>query len=494
MIRIVAGLLMSAASPVLAVTPGEATDLQVTAYDSATGTLSLSYTPACSATNHHIEFGPLQDVSNPGYSGQDCGIGVSGLYTSFNPGPGDFFFLVVGDNGSIEGSYGTALVDGVAQERAPDLLDSACALVQDLSQSCDGPFIPTLLDLTVFRPATETYGAPFQRTAVPDSEEASPGAGIRVNGDDDNGNGLADRDDIGVTGENDLVEMTLSVEPASPPPGFEYVLSRSGPGIRVWNEPTKNTELIPAGASSVLTFSSTTRTVWVEDPSGGTADLSLMVRTTPGGSLVASDLVHFHSLASIIIALGGEGQVPADPPLEPANHGTFALAISLYQLGYDVHMYDEDAVSLTGAGAAFNEVASAIRTRTVENVVIYGYSHGGGSANDLARRLDSNRSSIGTFSIVYTAYMDAIDNRSDLDTSAEKELPPSTQFHDNYYETVCPVVVFFPLCGQSLPGADLNLDINTTTWGAGLDHFQMDDAPQVLQGIRDRLLSLPVVP
>jgi hypothetical protein len=475
-----------------AVTPGEATQLLVTGYDGGTGNLAITYDPACSSSDHNIEFGPLQNVDTLGYSGQDCGIGTSGSYSSFNPGSGSFFFLVVGNDGAgTEGSYGTNLIGGAPGERSEDLTDPQCSFVQDLSQRCDGPFSPEL-DLTAYRPASEAYGAPLQRAAVPDLDEESPGTGIRINGDDDNGNAQPDRDDTGVAGENDLIEITLTLDPPTPASGFEYVLERSSSNLRVWNEATKATEVITSGDTAVLNPPGVTSTLWVENPSGGSADLWLSARPTGGGPDVATDRVHFYPCHGIIIALGGEGQVPEDPPNDPGNQGTFDLAITLYQMGYDVHMYDEDVVPANGAGAAFNEVVSAVQDRGVTGVTIFGYSHGGGSTNDLAIRLDDNRAGIGTFSIEYTAYMDGIDNDSDFDTGAETQIPASTQCHDNYYERVCPIVVIFPLCGNSIPGSDLDLNVNTTPWGVSLGHFEIDDAPEVLDGIRDRIVNLPV--
>ena len=66
-----------------------------------------------------------------------------------------------------------------------------------------------LVDATVFRPQTESYGEPFRRRRVPEAWELEPGAGIRINGDDDDGDGVPDRDDPVVPGENDLIEIEL---------------------------------------------------------------------------------------------------------------------------------------------------------------------------------------------------------------------------------------------------------------------------------------------
>jgi hypothetical protein len=469
-----------------AVTPGEATDLVVTGYDPATGNIQLTYTPACSASNHHIEYGLIQDISTTSYSGQECAIGTSGAFNSFNPGAGSYYFMVVGDDATgIEGSYGTGFIGGTEAERLEDLLDPVCAFTQDLSQRCDGPFLP-ILDLTAFRPQSEFYGMPLQRTAVPDSDEFLPGAGIRINGDDDNSNGQPDSADVGVPGENDLIEVEVTLDPPAPPPGFEYVLTRTDPAIKAWTDPTKSSELFGGGNSFVVTLPSTTESLWIENPAGGTSDLALSAREISGGAIVASDQIHFYPFTGIVIALGGEGQVAGDPTLDPGNHGAFELAIVLYRGGYDVHMYDEDVVSSSGSGSAYNEVVSAVQSRAISGVAIYGYSHGGGSTNDLARRLNDNRGSIGIFNIAYTAYIDGIDNGSDIDIGTETALPPSTAYHASYYEN--PGCGFFALCGGPISGADLNLNVSSTPWGASLDHFSVDDAPEVLLGILDQLV------
>ena len=48
------------------------------------------------------------DAQSYGYSGQVCSSGASGSVTGFDPGPGSFFFLLVGNDGAgVEGSYGT---------------------------------------------------------------------------------------------------------------------------------------------------------------------------------------------------------------------------------------------------------------------------------------------------------------------------------------------------------------------------------------------------
>ncbi len=489
----VAALLLAwvlAAGPARAATPGEATDLRVTAYDPVTGVMSLAFTPGCAAADHHIEYGPLESMGQYDYTGQVCGLGTSGTFASFDPGPGSYFFLVVADDGvGVEGSYGTSDIDGTPFERPEDQIDPVCARVQDLSQRCDGPFVPAL-DLATWRPVSGSAavsGAPFQRWPVAEAEEVTPGAGIRVNGDDDDADGVPDRDDLGVAGENDLLELTLTTDTPQPPPGYEYLLLRSNPNVRIWDDPTHQTQLTGAGDIVPVSFTGPTRTLWAECPFGGSADLVFAARRIATGDFVGSDAIHLFPYTSVVIALGGESQVPADPTLDPGNHGTFELAITLYRLGYDVHMYDEDVVPANGAGAAYDQVVSAVQRRGVTHVSIYGYSHGGGSTNDLAKRLDANRASIGSFSIDFTAYVDGIDNDSDFDIDTETALPPSTQYHANWYEH--PGCGFLQLCGGPITGANLNVNVTATPWGSSLTHFTIDDAADVLQALRDLLVT-----
>lgn len=479
----IALLSISLAADALAATPGEATQLIVTGRDAGSGALSIGYEPACSATDHHIEFGLLENLGSGSYSGQICAIGNSGTHTGFNPGSGSYFFLVVGHDGDgREGSYGTATVGGLHAERPEDLTDASCVFVQELSERCD---IPTV-ELTAYRPQSEFYGAPFLRRAIPDELEFTPGVGIRVNGDDDNGNGSADANDGSVIGENDLIEITLATSMPMIPDGLEYVLIRIDGDARVWDSATKGVAIVGAAESAPLSFAGGPITAWVEKPDVGSSRLTLAARRTRDGSIVASDELSFFAFGSIVIALGGEDQVPADPPLAPGNHGTFAIAIDLYELGYDVHMYDEDVVTSNGSGAAYNEVVRAVRDRAVESIAIYGYSHGAGSTNDLAIRLDDNRATIGNFSIDFTGYVDAINNTSDIDIFTETALPQSTAYHANYYEH--PGCGLFSLCGGPIAGADFDLNVTSTPWGAGLTHFTIDDAPDVKLGLMNQLI------
>ena len=119
-------------------TPGEAgvsAHLLVTGHNKATGDISVSYGTACLASGNTIEYGRLANLSTYGYEGQVCGIGNTGA-ASFNLPSGSFFFVVVANDGSAEGSYGTKVQGGVATER-PEDSGAACPVPQNLTLRCD---------------------------------------------------------------------------------------------------------------------------------------------------------------------------------------------------------------------------------------------------------------------------------------------------------------------------------------------------------------------
>jgi cysteine-rich repeat protein len=339
---------------------------------------------------------------------------------------------------------------------------------------------PFQITLTAYRPQSEFYGGPFQRLAVPAGEQISPGVGIRANGDDDDGNGMADWNDTSVPTDNDLIEITLTVSPAPAPAGYEYALVRGNADLRVWTNQGKVFPVLDGNDELVLSFASPTKTLWVEN-AGGAATLRLEARRAGGGETVAADEADFFPFTSILIALGGESQTPSDPP--SGNYGTFGMARTLYGMGYDIHMYNEDTIGGDGAGIPYDEVVGAVRDRGVNAVAIFGYSHGGGSTYDMADRLDVNRGSIGSFAIAYTAYVDGIRNSSDINILSETRRPPSA-YHVNYYQRN---ELF--IRGDSVPGAEVNVNVNNTPWGGGLDHGAIDDHPNVKDGVLQPLLA-----
>ena len=88
---------------------------------------------ACEANEHAVYLGPLPDVNAYGYDDVACGHDASGVAT-FLPGVGSRFWVVVGQNGATEGSYGR---DGNGVERPEDGgVASVCTLPQKLTATC----------------------------------------------------------------------------------------------------------------------------------------------------------------------------------------------------------------------------------------------------------------------------------------------------------------------------------------------------------------------
>jgi hypothetical protein len=113
--------------------------LQVTGFDPLSRTLSLSYGAACNSSDNTIVFGPLPmpvPPANPyAYSGEECGVGSSGAFVwQYSAAPESFFFILVGNDGFVEGPYGT---DGSGAERPPHATNMSCPMPQEIADRCD---------------------------------------------------------------------------------------------------------------------------------------------------------------------------------------------------------------------------------------------------------------------------------------------------------------------------------------------------------------------
>ncbi len=347
------------------------------------------------------------------------------------------------------------------------------------------------LDMIAHRPQTEFFD--FNLHTVPDGDEESPGAGIRFNGDDDND--TPDFDEIVSPqnqedeNEDDLLKVSLALEPYPDPNlGFRYSLKPSTGVIEVW---TESGLVLNSTDDEELKFNGPidTSVLWVEAVEPGVSVLTLEARDDDTGEVYASDSIGFFTFSSAVIVLTGEGA--PNLGIDPFLHGTTDIAEVLYREGYDVRLYDEDKVSSDGSGAASDEAVSAVEERAVDEVAILGYSHGGGSVQDLAQRLQ-NQPPAGGFIMAFTEYIDAIQNDSDGDQDLETNLPPGTQFHINLWQPVAN----FPLNvnGAPVPGPAIDINVNALPpggWGLSLDHGTIDDHPQVratmIQGVTNHV-------
>jgi len=337
---------------------------------------------------------------------------------------------------------------------------------------------PMKSGLTAYRPQHGAGYFPFARTRVPEAfeEDALRGPGIRVNG--------AGESDP--AGEDDLIELEVERVLAR----SSFVLERGGAELSVWRTRTKTpgSELAFTGnRSAVLDFGGAdVVTLWVERTGGAGGDLALVLRALEPDRVV--DRLLFHAFQGLVVALGGEDQVPG-LPLDP-NHGTYVVATELYELGYDVLMRDEDQVGADGSGAVYTEVVNAIQQRGVSELAVFGYSHGGGSTHDLAERLDLFRGSIGTFTLEFTSYVDGVQNDSDVDLDRELRRPPASAFHANHYQRG--TFADFFLDGGPVPLSEpppSGLDAETTAWGVGTTHFLVDDFGEVRDFIQAGLAA-----
>jgi hypothetical protein len=336
-------------------------------------------------------------------------------------------------------------------------------------------------DLTAYRPQeTSCSYSPFAKTAVPDQYECDPqrGPGIRIDGDKNNAN---------------LVEVDINVT------GVNYILQRGDTNLRVWASANKGSEIVfTNNQSSSLTSSlgsSVARAVWVEwvGDRQGTSTLTLK----PASGTGPQDSLLFHTFHSIVISIGGETFGNNAQP-NPSS-SIWQVGSRLYDEGYDVYLHNEDDVAMDGSGAAYNEVYNAVHNEGVTQVAIFGYSHGGGDTYYLANRLNSDGTKIGTFTIAFTAYVDAIANDrlflGNYDPNAEIRRPPGSAYHMNYYRSSG---IWSTSEGglhgqptQSSRATDFQLDVLTTTKNAthSTGSTSIDVLAQVQTGIHDGLVT-----
>lgn len=105
----------------------------MTCYKDIAGSITCNYTNGGDCTTDNtIYYGNITNVSTYGYNGSVCYIGKSGSVT-FDLGDGSWFWVIVSNNGSKEGSYGKNS-NGIERPEASNI--GACDYPQDLTNTC----------------------------------------------------------------------------------------------------------------------------------------------------------------------------------------------------------------------------------------------------------------------------------------------------------------------------------------------------------------------
>ncbi|MEX2171116.1 MAG: fibronectin type III domain-containing protein [Pirellulales bacterium] len=363
-------------------------------------------------------------------------------------------------------------------------------------------------NLTAYRPqaihdSNNLVDAPiydtFPKRPVREQDEGSNtlGPGIRMNFDDDNINGIEDVAESGIEipEENDLIEVRVDRLPGQGDLVLETITS-----FKLGLYYTHDKEmLVPLDQTNPnrtepLAFMNNTVTVYVEwrDATHSFESLNLVDPATG----MPLDGVRFHSFKSLIVAFGGLDQNPADTdgdgsigdPVQggPNREGIFDIAQSMYDTGWDVLAFGQ-ADETVGVDVPSTEIVNAHQQRFVERHAVIGYSYGGGATHDLIEELDDFIDPLTHVGV----FLDAVDQ---FGINAENDWPNIAIYLLNIYSQINE-----PGLGD-LGGADIDDDeveigatleeINTTTdpgWNNTLDHFSIDDDPQVQELIRTRL-------
>lgn len=120
--------------------PGQASgpqqnEMEVTGYDPGTGAITIRYSPACDATDHTIHYGSLSNVKSYGWADAQCGLDTTGTAV-FTPNPlvgQSLFWVIVGNNPTYEGSYGTS---SAGVERPQSNAAGVCARIKSQAAVC----------------------------------------------------------------------------------------------------------------------------------------------------------------------------------------------------------------------------------------------------------------------------------------------------------------------------------------------------------------------
>lgn len=319
------------------------------------------------------------------------------------------------------------------------------------------------VSIVAHRPTT----AGLRDAVVPDGEDRDPGVGIRRNGDDDDNNGVPDRDDLLIAKDDDLLKVELGIQRVT---GHQYFLKRDNENVRVYRDSNKGLSLLfnnnEAEVPEVVSE------VWVEWRSLNAADTrsKLTLDARQAGNVVKQDLINLYPFNSIIVGFVGEFTNRS-----AANEGVNQIVFALRNQGYDAQVFDEgDANDAPGKGGPIDaqaETLKALNGRGVVNVAIFGHSHGGGATFNLAQQLNRR--------LAYTAYIDAI-QQPFANTLPEKDRPLKSDYHVNLFQTTGAIH------GAAM-GAEADEDIDVRTnhqWLLNVTHSTIDNDARVQAHIK----------
>ncbi len=298
--------------------------------------------------------------------------------------------------------------------------------------------------LTPYTPQT-TYIDPMP---IDEADWTQHNVGIRRNNDYDSYTGGDLIPDSSVSSasakEDDLIRVFVDIDETIP--GLTYSVQRNSSYLKFWKSFSKSggEYNFINGECSLTTDSN----LWAEYTTTGDSNytLTLVVRESSTDTVLATKPMIFRPFNSITCAFVGEFQDPGNPIEDP---GINDWVIDQLKIGYDVHVWDDGFDYITfnpihdcnpdGSGNTFDEIKNAVNNRGVTEVAIIGFSHGGGSVYNLCSYLDADLTSDASeiteaYSLVFTSYIDAVQNNFPFNPLTENRRPINSLFHLNQYQ------------------------------------------------------------
>ena len=329
--------------------------------------------------------------------------------------------------------------------------------------------------------------------------------GIRANHDDDNGNQIPDSAESSrIFGENDLIRLEADI--TSRAIGRTEYQVRSGGNLRLWRNPDK-TE--PFAAFPINTWIEaplgSSATLWAEwiGPASGEEILEVVARSD-GGTEGRIGRLRIRPFTSHVVLVSGEtaaggGIFEADP----IPHGTTTIARNLVSAGLDVSYYTPAMFqSTTNQAAVLNDLDTLVQGNRESVIALVGYSHGGGAVWQLADAMSRHAWPAAAPTLAFTGYVDAVQNSNSFNPFTESRRPAGAARHANYYQTNR--FDNSALIGAATAGStsvDVNRDFSAfrdPISGLIIDHLSIDNHPDVIQDLTERLIAAlvagPVLP